>query len=60
MSRYTDPRVLDLAERGWGRKAPIRAAIKQIKRAEAAVREAACPPERRRATRLARAGASRG
>jgi len=47
MSRWTDPRVLDLARRGWGEGKPIRAAVKQIKRAEAALRGAApegrCP-----------------
>jgi hypothetical protein len=48
-----DPRVRELAARGWNTDRSIRAAVKQIKRAEATVRDAATPPERRRQYRLA-------
>lgn len=47
MSRWTDPRVLELAVAGWGTPKALRKAVRQIKRAEATVRNAATPPEKR-------------
>ena len=51
MSRWTDPRVREFAVRGWGTPTALAKALRQLKRSEAAVRNAATRPERRRAAR---------
>ena len=51
MSRWTDPRVREFAVRGWGTPTALAKALRQLKRAEAVVRNAATRPERRRSYR---------
>lgn len=51
MSRWTDPQVLEARDRGGWAKQSLGAVVREIKRLEAQKRNAATPPERRRAYR---------